>query len=431
MRRLALSTLSALLFIPGAASAQTLPVADAGADLTRECAGPSGTRVQLDGTASSDADGQALTYTWTSPSFTSGPVTGATPSVGLPVGTHVITLEVADGVDGADTDEVTVVVGDTTPPVLRIGGTPLSLWPPNHSFWDVDINRYVLAASDSCDGSVDRYDVRWGEVTSDEPENGTGDGDTPVDIRIGDECRELEVRSERKGNGDGRVYRAEITLQDASGNTTSAVVAVAKVDKAPPKPALDSGVAYSVSSDCAPDGPGMCPPLPDPSCDGIGARGRAYVVLFANPRSERFDGLRFSMTGIDSSADQFGDPTRDTEYQLCVYGREDAAGAPYGLLMNPRASAGAAWIAYRDSFLYRMRYGHDDGLNLVSLRAVAGGRGSITAIGSGDDLDVPALPLDEAAGVAVQLHNSDGQCWSAEFDDALRNNRYMFQAIDY
>jgi hypothetical protein len=55
----------------------------------------------------------------------------------------------------------------------------------------------------------------------------------------------------------------------------------------------------------------------------------------------------------------------------------------------------------------------------------------ITISGSGADLGVPELPLDEETGVTVQLHNSLGECWSAEFDDALRNSPYLFQAVDY
>jgi len=432
MKRFTLLSLPLLFLAQQPALAQTLPVADAGADQTVECAGPRGAGIQLDGSLSADADGQPLTFTWSSPSFPNGTtLTGPTPTVVLPLGTHVITLEVADGVDGTDTDEISVTVGDTTPPVLRVGGVPLTLWPPNHTLHGVDVERFVLSVSDTCDTGLDRSDVRFGRATSDEPDNSTGDGDTSGDIRFEDECRGLQVRSERKGNGDGRVYRADVEVADASGNVASGNVQVARVFKAPPKPAVDSGESYAVTSDCAPDGPGLCPPLPDPSCTGLQPRGRAYLVLFANPRSNRFDGLRFSMAGIDSSVEDFGDPRESTEYQVCIYGREDDPEAEYGLLMNPRASAGSAWVAGRGSFLYRMRHGQDDGLNLVALRAAPAGRGSIAVIGSGRDLEVPELPLDEEAGVDVQLHNSDGQCWSAEFSDALRNTGVLFQAVDF
>jgi len=40
------------------------PVADAGNDATEECASHTGTEVKLDGTGSSDPDGDVLTYYW-------------------------------------------------------------------------------------------------------------------------------------------------------------------------------------------------------------------------------------------------------------------------------------------------------------------------------------------------------------------------------
>ncbi|HBZ38075.1 MAG TPA: hypothetical protein DEO59_06215, partial [Balneola sp.] len=83
------------------------PVADAGADQTLTATGAT-TSVKLDGSGSSDADGDALTYSW------SNGATGATPTVALAKGTHVLTLTVSDG-EESDTDEVTITVVNTTP----------------------------------------------------------------------------------------------------------------------------------------------------------------------------------------------------------------------------------------------------------------------------------------------------------------------------
>jgi hypothetical protein len=86
------------------------PSADAGLDQTIECAPDSGVDVTLDGSKSSDPDGDRLTYTWTG-SF--GAATGVEPAVHLMEGLHIITLAVEDGQGGSATDDVVVEVSTT------------------------------------------------------------------------------------------------------------------------------------------------------------------------------------------------------------------------------------------------------------------------------------------------------------------------------
>jgi uncharacterized repeat protein (TIGR01451 family) len=70
----------------------------------------SGASVTLDGTPSSDADGDTLTYRWTVPfSEGSGVVTGVKPTVTLPLGISTLTLVVNDG----ETDSAPVTVNAT------------------------------------------------------------------------------------------------------------------------------------------------------------------------------------------------------------------------------------------------------------------------------------------------------------------------------
>jgi len=70
-------------------------------------------------------------------------------------------------------------------------------------------------------------------ITSNEPENGTGDGDTAPDIMdaaFGSEDYQFSVRAERAGSGDGRIYTVRYSVADGSGNTNfaEATVSVAK-----------------------------------------------------------------------------------------------------------------------------------------------------------------------------------------------------------
>ena len=199
------------------------PVADAGDDQTAECVGPDGAVVGLDGSGSTDPDGDALTYTWTGPfAEGGGTVTGVSPLVTLPVGEHTITLTVEDPSGETSTDEVVVTVADTTPPVLTVGADPLRLWPPNGKYRTVPLGDLDLTASDACDAGVSAAATVLAQVTSDEPENGSGDGNTVDDIVIAGSCQAVDLRSERAGNGDGRVYTLSLAVADDAGNVATA-----------------------------------------------------------------------------------------------------------------------------------------------------------------------------------------------------------------
>ncbi len=93
------------------------PTADAGADQTVTATGQT-TSVTLDGSSSSDADGDDLSYSWT---FDGNEVsTDVSPTQNLADGTYTYTLTVSDG-EESDTDEVTITVENTVP-VANAGG---------------------------------------------------------------------------------------------------------------------------------------------------------------------------------------------------------------------------------------------------------------------------------------------------------------------
>jgi hypothetical protein len=63
-------------------------------------------------------------------------------------------------------------------------------------------------------------------IVSNEPDNGTGDGDTANDIQdaaFGTPDTAFRLRAERAGPGDGRIYTIVYTGSDGSGNTASDV----------------------------------------------------------------------------------------------------------------------------------------------------------------------------------------------------------------
>ena len=113
--------------------------------------------------------------------------------------------------------EQVITVRDTTRPVIsNIQAEPCSLWPPNHKMVTVTINYEV---EDNC--SDQQHITRTLSIASNEPINGTGDGDTePLDYEvIGYDAHTVSLRAERAGNGNGRIYTIYITATDDCGNT--------------------------------------------------------------------------------------------------------------------------------------------------------------------------------------------------------------------
>jgi uncharacterized protein len=115
-------------------------------------------------------------------------------------------------------DHDAVLVGldscDEIAPTLDVSVTPDRLWPPNHKYVDVEA---TVVADDDFDAAPD---VALVSVTSNEPDNGRGDGNTTDDIVIVDEDS-FRLRAERAGNGSGRVYTITYRATDACGNTVT------------------------------------------------------------------------------------------------------------------------------------------------------------------------------------------------------------------
>ena len=124
----------------------------------------------------------------------------------FPVGTTVVTATATDAAGNSQSCTFNVTVNDATPPVITLNGQTITLWPPNHKYATVNVADLVASASDLCDPSVNINSVQIAQVTSDEPEDSGGDGNTTNDIVIAANCKSVQLRSERMGGGNGRVY---------------------------------------------------------------------------------------------------------------------------------------------------------------------------------------------------------------------------------
>jgi len=92
------------------------------------------------------------------------------------------------------------------------------LWPPNHKLATVTIQ----GATDS---ENDPIQIRVTRITQDEPVNGLGDGDTGPD-GFGLGSAQAQVRAERSGTGNGRVYAVAFTAEDGQGGSCNGNVQV-------------------------------------------------------------------------------------------------------------------------------------------------------------------------------------------------------------
>jgi len=171
------------------------PVASAGPSQAQELSGSSHASLMLDGSLSTDPDGDPLTYTWTGPfPEGGGTIEGVSPTITLPVGTHAITLTVSDGKGGTSTASVIVTISDPTPPLI----TP------------------ILEGSAGNDGWY-RSDVAVNWEVSD-PESG-------IVTKTG--CDPITLSSETAGQ------TLTCSATNGAGLSTSASVTV-KIDKTPP-----------------------------------------------------------------------------------------------------------------------------------------------------------------------------------------------------
>jgi predicted extracellular nuclease len=166
------------------------PVANAGGDRRVSADAACRAAVTLDGSASSDPDGDALTYTWTGPF---GTINGVTAAVTLSPGAHAVTLTVDDGHGGAASTSITVTVVDDRPPVITIRGANPFVLELGRKFVDPG-----ATAVDACSGA--------GTIT-------------------------------RMGTVNTRVagtYTLTYAAQDASGNWAAETRTVKVVDRQPP-----------------------------------------------------------------------------------------------------------------------------------------------------------------------------------------------------
>ena len=106
--------------------------------------------------------------------------------------------------------------GCTAPVISAVTVSKSSLWPPNHEMVDITVG---YTNSSNCPSSCKL------SVTSNEPIDGLGDGDTSPDWVVVD-ATHVQLRAERSGLGTGRIYTITITCTNSAGQSSTATATV-------------------------------------------------------------------------------------------------------------------------------------------------------------------------------------------------------------
>ena len=110
------------------------------------------------------------------------------------------------------------------------------LWPPNHKMTTISIKNVI-------DPDRDQVTIKITKILQDEPVNGLGDGDNSPDASgIGTSTAEL--RAERSGTGDGRVYHVYFSADDGKENGKCGGEVTVTVPHDQARKAVDSGPNY-------------------------------------------------------------------------------------------------------------------------------------------------------------------------------------------
>ena len=127
---------------------------------------------------------------------------------------------------------------DNNPPdCSQAAASPGSLWPPNHKLVDIDITGVT-------DPEGSPVSLTITSIEQDEPVNGAADGNTSPD-GFGVGTAKAQVRRERSGQGNGRIYEIGFDAQDGQGGScTGSVLVGVPHDQGQGSTPIDDGVRF-------------------------------------------------------------------------------------------------------------------------------------------------------------------------------------------
>jgi hypothetical protein len=287
-------------------------------------------------------------------------------------GEHTFELTVTDAAGATATDEVTLFVEADEPPEIVLADRSAWLWPPNHKAYPFSAEGLVEAVVDDC-SEISRDAVYFARATSDEPDDGRGDGNTTDDVRFSADCSEAHVRAERAGGGDGRTYELFLQVEDGAGNVSEEARYRVRVVHDQAHDASKDRIAarYACRRKACASAPSEC---------AEAASARVRMRVHSRGHSLYYRAAGFPEYAVSEDADQ-----------ACLY-------------VDGVKEGGA-----------------------VDLDRVSVKKDKLKIYTRGDGLELPDLPLDEGAELRVEVHDGEG-CVASSFSDPQDNDERSYKA---
>jgi hypothetical protein len=142
-----------------------------------------------------------------------------------------------------NSDEVNATIFENQPPNCAAASPSVGvLWPPNHGMVDVSVGGVTDPDGDVVTLTIDA-------ITQDEAVDAPGSGNTcPDGAGLGSSS--AQVRAERSGQGDGRIYHLEFTASDGRGGSCRGEVSVCVPHDQRGGRCVDSGPRYDSMVSC-------------------------------------------------------------------------------------------------------------------------------------------------------------------------------------
>jgi hypothetical protein len=157
------------------------------------------------------------------------------------------------------------------------------------------------------------------------------------------------------------------------------------------------------------------------------------ALLFVSDKAvDTMDQLKWKwQRGVVTVQEDFGNPDTTTSYTLCVY---DSTGGENSLATVLEVAPNGAWLNKDPKgWLYKDKLLLEDGVKQIKLRPGAvDGKSRARLKARGVNLPLPAAVgatfFAQDPQVSLQLHNSEGRCWTSVFTTNRSSTPEKFKA---